>query len=170
MKSIIAKTRGLFIGFIIVLILYITQVCASATQKEDFDCGMDLIRQGATAYDKTLVERGVVQLKKAANAGHAEAAYGLHYVYGGYLGQVFPKDEDKQCFWVEKAAKMKFVEAYFGAASCAMRGYDENDPAILEKRAVPWLRKIAAEGKKEDAEKAKTMLKDFELAIRAAQR
>lgn len=135
----------------------------SANNQQLYEQGLNTIKQGYEAKNNALMNKGVAMMEKAANAGHGEAAFNVAAFHHGMGG--LPADRNKECLWVTKAAKLSYVNAYWGAASCSVRGISsEANPNEYVAKIMPWMRKIAAEDTADDAQDARNFIADYENA------
>ncbi len=126
-----------------------------------YEQGLNTIKKGYEEKNNAIMNKGVAMLEKAANAGHGEAAFNVSAFHHGMGG--LPANKEKECFWVAKAAKLAYVNAYWGAASCSVRGISsESNPNEYMAKLLPWLRKIATEDTGEEAQQAKEIIVEYE--------
>ncbi len=109
------------------------------------DEGLNTLAAGYKAKDKPRMEKGLALLERAAGLGNGEAAFTLAAFYSGVVTSD-TADKAKSCVWTLRAAQLKHVEAYFGAAHCALReATPANKTAVFESNALPWLRRLVLE-------------------------
>lgn len=109
------------------------------------DEGLNTLAAGYKAKDKTRMDKGLALLQQAAAQGNGEAAFTLAAFYSGVVTSD-TVDKAKSCAWTLRAAQLKHVQAYNGAAHCALReATPANKAAVFENAALPWLRRLAAE-------------------------
>jgi TPR repeat protein len=126
------------------------------------DKAIEQLAAGVKGHSDKEFQSGLSKLKKLGEAGNGSAAFNVSVVYSGITPE-FPKDEEKRCYWLNKAAELGYVDAYYGAAFCSMRG-ENSSPVAYEKKMLPWIRKIAAEGNAEEREEALADIKEWEHA------
>ncbi len=89
----------------------------------------------------TNVERGVVLYTRAAEAGLAEAQYGLALLYDE--GELVPQDDRKALFWYNKAAHQEHVRAQTNIGSMYQLGRGVPPSPAL---AADWFLRAARHG------------------------
>ncbi len=129
------------------------------------DEGLNTLAAGYKAKDKPRMDKGLALLERAAAQGNGEAAFNLAAFYSGVVTSD-TADKAKSCTWTLRAAQLKHVEAYFGAAHCAMReATPANKAAVFENSVLPWLRRVAHESSDaDDVAEARRVISDWDEA------
>lgn len=146
---------------LLIIVLNTSAIAQNLNSQALYEQGLSTIKQGYEEKNNAIMNKGVAMLEKAANAGHGEAAFNVSAFHHGMGG--LPADKEKECFWVAKAAKLSYVNAYWGAASCSVRGISsESNPNEYMAKLLPWLRKIAIEDTGEEAQQAKDIIAEYD--------
>lgn len=135
-----------------------------AQRKNQVDRALDVFKSGYEANDNAKINQGIKMLENAANNGSGEAAFNLAALFAVESSPWV--DQKKACIWTLRAANLAYVNSYWGAASCELKGKrSENKMLAYDRYAMPWVRKLAAEGDEEDRKQAKEMIEEWDRAM-----
>ena len=113
----------------------------SAPKYEGDAQAADIFQRGKSAYERADFQEAIVSLRKAADLGHAEAAFIIARMYQFAKGVA--KDDNEAVRWCRKAAELGYAQAQSVLGFLLVNG--QGVPKD-EAQAMHWLRKSAEQG------------------------